>query len=119
MPRTQYDLEDRLLGFAVLACRAIRRFPPSLVGRHVAAQLVRSATSPAANYAEAVAAESRRDFVHKLRVCLKELRETRTWLKFVRRMGLPAGDEIANASRECEELIAILASSIKTATRRQ
>jgi four helix bundle protein len=81
MPR-RYDLEERLLGFAVQACRIVERLPPTVIGRHVGMQLVRSVTSPPANYAEAQGAESRRDFVHKLH-CLKELRETRAWLKFV------------------------------------
>ena len=83
---TRFDLEDRFIEFAVQVCDLAQRLPSTPVGKHVASQLIRSATSPLANYGEAQGAESRRDFVHKLRVCLKELRETSTWLKFSLRM---------------------------------
>jgi four helix bundle protein len=115
MVQLRYDLEDRLLAFAVQACKVADRLPRTMAGRHAAMQLVRAATSPAANYPEAVAAESRRDFVHKLRICLKESRETRTWLGLVHRMDFPAADAIAASGTECEELIAIIAASIRTA----
>ncbi len=59
-------LEERLIELGTAICEALRRFPRDLVGTHVTRQLVRSATSPAANYAEARGAESRRDFVHKI-----------------------------------------------------
>ena len=87
MTRARYDLEDRLIAFAVVIYAACEQLPPTAAGRHVATQLIRSGTSPLANYGEAQAAESRRDFVHKLRICLKELRETSTWLKFIQRAG--------------------------------
>ena len=116
MSQRRYDLEDRLLGFAVRVSRAAHRFPRTFMGRHVATQLVRAASSPAANYAESQAAESRRDFVHKLRVCLKELRETLTWLKFARRGGLCDADGFAPLAAECDELLAILSTCVKTAT---
>ena len=114
----QYDLDDRLLAFAIRVCQLADRLPPTLLGRHACLQLIRSATSPAANYAEMQAAESRRDFVHKLRICLKELREVSTWLRFVGRMELCAPNELTGAERECDELIAILVTSIRTAQRR-
>lgn len=115
MAPRRYDLDDRLVAFAVRVCRLTAGFPPTIVGRHTALQLIRSATSAAANYAEAQAAESRRDFVHKLRIGLKELREVRAWLRFVRGMELCAGANGAEAVRECGELMAILATSIRTA----
>ncbi len=115
MAPRRYDLEDRLLAFAISASRLTTAFPPSMVGRHAGLQLIRSATSPAANYAEAVAAESRRDFVHKLRICLKELREVRIWLRFVVGVELAPSAAVVGAGRECDELIAILAASIRTA----
>jgi four helix bundle protein len=115
MAPQRYDLDDRLVAFAVRVSRLTAAFSPSVVGRHAALQLVRSVTSAAANHAEAQAAESRRDFVHKLRICLKELREVHTWLRFVRGMELCAGATDAEARGECGELIAILAASIKTA----
>jgi len=77
-------------------------------------QLVRSATSPAANYAEARAAESRRDFVHKMQICLKELRETSVWLRFTERLGRQS-DDVAELADECSQLIAIFVTSINTA----
>src|SRR5687767_3190063 len=74
-------LEDRLLDFAARAGAVVDALPDTRLGRHVAGQLVRCGTSPAPNYAEACAAESRADFVHKLAIVLKELRESRVWLK--------------------------------------
>jgi four helix bundle protein len=118
MAPARYDLDERLVAFAVRVCRLTAEFPPSMVGRHAGLQLIRSVTSPAANYAEAQGAESRRDFVHKLRVCLKELREVSTWLRFVDRMELCSDASASEASRECEELIAIFATSVRTARRR-
>ena len=79
-------------------------------------QVVRAATSAAANYAEACAAESRRDFIHKLRSCLKELRETQVWIEILRRTARPDG--IGPVLQECDELTAIFVSSIRTARRR-
>jgi four helix bundle protein len=76
-------------------------------------QLVRAATSTAANYAEARAAESRRDFIHKMQVCLKELRETGVWLEIVSRLDDP--DRVYALASECNELTAIFVASIKTA----
>jgi four helix bundle protein len=112
--RTRYDLEDRLIDFAAQICLLTDRFPTTAIARHVGAQLMRSATSPFANYGEAQGAESRQDFLHKLRVCLKELRETQAWLKFVHRMGFCA-EQIQPARQECDELVAIFVASIKTA----
>jgi four helix bundle protein len=111
----RYDLEPRLLSFSVAVCRIVEALPRTVIGRHAAGQLARSSTSPLANYAEAQAAESRRDFVHRLRICLKELRETLIWLRFIRLMGLSRGDPIDHATDECNELVAILATSVKTA----
>jgi four helix bundle protein len=107
-----------LLAFAVRVSRIASGFPPSLIGRHAALQLIRAGTSPAANYAEAQGAESRGDFVHKLRVCLKELREASTWLRFAEQMGLSSDPTVSAVLGECGELIAILVTSIRTAERR-
>jgi four helix bundle protein len=118
VPNHRYDLDERLLSFAVRVSGVAAQFPRTIIGRHVAGQLVRAATSPAANYCEAQAAESRRDFVHKLRICLKELRETQFWLRFSERLELGASDGVGGVIGECHELIAILVASIRTATRR-
>jgi four helix bundle protein len=111
----RHDLEDRLIRFGSATCGLAERFPRTPLGQHVALQLVRSSTSPFANYGEVQSAESRRDFIHKLGICLKELRETRTWLKFVREMNLATPELVDPALRECDELLAILATSIQTA----
>ena len=113
----RHDLEDRLIRFGSTTCGLAERFPRTPLGQHVALQLVRSSTSPFANYGEVQSAESRRDFIHKLGICLKELRETRTWLKFVREMNLATPELVESSLRECDELLAILATSIKTARR--
>ncbi|MBW2125944.1 MAG: four helix bundle protein [Deltaproteobacteria bacterium] len=67
----QFDLEDRLIDFAVRVIRTAESLPKTKVGRHIAGQLVRCGTSPAANYGEAQSAESRSDFIHKIKICLK------------------------------------------------
>jgi len=71
-----YDLQERLIEFAVRVLNAVESLPNSRVGNHVAGQLIRSGTSPAPNYGEAQSAESRKDFIHKMKIALKELRET-------------------------------------------
>jgi four helix bundle protein len=114
MSRPRYDLEDRLVDFAVQICTLTDRFPSTAIAKHVSAQITRSGISPLANYGEAQAAESRQDFVHKLKICLKELRETQAWLKFVERMNFcPA--EIVAVRQECDELVSILVASVRTA----
>lgn len=91
--------------------------PRTRIGRHVAGQLLRCGTAPAAHYAEAQAAESRRDFIHKLRLCLKELRETAYWLKFTRRVGMGDIHALERAFAEADQLVAILYTSVRTAER--
>lgn len=83
----------------------------------MAGQLVRCALSPGPNYAEAQGAESRRDFIHKLKLCLKERRETQAWLKFLQRMHLVPNHPLEPLIRESDELIAIFVASITTAQR--
>src|SRR5713101_6129866 len=112
-----HGLEDRLIRFGSITCRIGERFPRTPLAQHVALQLARSSTSTFANYGEVQSAESRRDFIHKLGICLKELRETRTWLKFVREMDLASAESLVPVLRECDELLAIIATSIKTARR--
>jgi four helix bundle protein len=75
MRQRTYDLRDRLLEFAVSIGQIVKGLPGDRIGSHVAGQLLRSGTAPAAHYAEACGAEFRRDFIHKLKVALKELRE--------------------------------------------
>ncbi len=114
-PQRVYDLEDRLISFAVQVCRIAEKLPATRVGHHVAGQLIRSGTSPASNYGEAQSADSRRDFLHKMRICLKELRETHVWLRFVRRLNLDRSETLEQATAEANELISIFVRSIQTA----
>ncbi len=113
----RHDLEDRLVQFSCTVCQLGNSLPRTQLGQHAALQLARSSTSTFANYGEVQSAESRRDFIHKLGICLKELRETRTWLKFVGKMGLSQPEALNPLLRESDELLAILATSIKTARR--
>ena len=117
-PNAEYDLTTRLITFSGLVMDIVSILPDTRVGNHVAGQLLRAGTAPAAGYAEALGAESRRDFVHKLKVSLKELRETAVWLQLVRRKELgDTQDLVASAERECDELTAIFVASISTARR--
>ena len=75
------DLEDGLVDFAVRIINVVEALPTSKAGNHIAGQLIRSGTAPAPNYGEAQSAESRKDFIHKMKIALKELRETLIWLK--------------------------------------
>jgi four helix bundle protein len=115
----KFDLEERLIDFSIGVIDIVESLPSTRVGSHIANQLVRSGTSPAANYGEAQSAESRSDFIHKMRVSLKELRETRIWLLIVERKGLirPA-TTLSRVLKENCELIAIFAASVKTAQRK-
>lgn len=115
----RFDLDDRLLDFAVAVYRIVSSLPKHEYGSHIAGQLVRSGTSPAANYAEAQAAESRRDFIHKLKLVLKELRESHAWLRLSKRLGLAKQNQLDEALDECNQLIAIFVRSIATAKKRK
>ena len=112
----EYDLEGRLIDFAVRIIEVARSLPKTKVGNHIAGQLVRCGTSPAPNYGEAQGAESRLDFIHKMKVCLKELRETRVWLVMIVRAGLikPAS-KLDSLIDENNQLISIFVKSIQTA----
>jgi four helix bundle protein len=112
---TQTELSDRLWDFAARAGKIVDALPDTRLGRHVAGQLVRCGTSAAPNYDESGAAESRDDFVHKLSVALKELRETRGWLKFVTKAGLLPLAKLSDAIDEAEQLCRILGKSVLTA----
>ena len=116
MERRDYNLEDRFVDYTCRMIDVVEALPGSRAGNYIAAQLVRSCHSPAFNYGEAQATESRMDFVHKMGVVLKELKECRIALKIVRKKGmiLPLSKS-NNIYKETEELIAIIAKSIVTA----
>ena len=109
------DLEDRLIDFSVEVINVIEALPSAKAPNHIASQLVRSGTSPAPNYAEARSAESRRDFVHKMKIALKELRETLVWLKVIKKKGYCETEMMTTIMKENDELISIFVSSVKTA----
>ncbi len=111
-----FDIEERLLNYAAEIVRLTEKLPSSRAGNHVAGQLLRSGTSPLPNHGEAQAAESRDDFIHKMSISLKELRESRRWLRLILRVPLtPEVSKIESLVSETEELIRIFAKSIKTA----
>ena len=109
------QLEDRLIGFAVRIGHVADALPDSRPGQHIANQIVRSGTSPAPNYSEGCAAESRRDFAHKLSISLKELRETKTWLRMIRKADLLPAQRLHSITDETDQLCAILSQSVHTA----
>jgi len=108
-------LEDRLLVFAARTGKVVDALPETRLGKHIAGQLVRCGTSPAPNYGEACAAESRADFVHKLGIALKELRESRIWLKLAVKAKCLDSKRLNPLIDECNELAKIIAKSIITA----
>ena len=110
-----YDLEERLLEYAVRIIRLVDALPPTRAGRHVADQLLRCGTSPLGNHDEVQGAESRKDFIHKLRICFKELREARRWLRLVHRVPLVTPSKVEPLLIETEALIKIFSASIRTA----
>lgn len=112
----KYDLEERLVKFAVMVLELADQLPKTYAGKHLEGQLVRSGTAPALNYGEAQAAESNKDFIHKMRLCLKELRETRICLKIIKAKPLLPEGEVAPVLKEVGELVAIFTASIQTAS---
>lgn len=116
MERRYFDLEERLIDFSVMILKVAEELPNNYAGKHLASQLTRSGTSPALNYGEAQGAESRNDFVHKMKICLKELRETQICLKIIQRKPMVESKEVDNILQECNQLVAIFTSSVKKAS---
>ncbi len=109
------DIAERLLDFAARVGKLVDALPDTRLGRHIAAQLVKSGTSPAPNYEEARGSESKKDFVHKLGICLKELRESCCWLRLIIKAELLPDSRLALLLDEGQQLSAIVAKSIVTA----
>lgn len=110
------ELENRLIDFAAMIILASNNFKNNYAGNHLSGQIIRSGTSPALNYGEAQSAESSKDFVHKMGICLKELRETFVCLKIIEKANLTTDlNNVTIAKKEVNELISIFVSSIKTA----
>ena len=112
----KYDLEERLLEFAAAIIDITEKLPNTRAGNHIAGQLLRAGTSPYGNHGEAQAAESIEDFIHKMKICLKELRESWRWLRLASPKNWMPGDALmAPAIGESEELTRIFKASIRTA----
>jgi len=110
------DIAARLVALAVSVAKIVDALPDTLAGRHVAGQLLRSGTSPGANYEEARGAESRRDFLHKVGIALKELQETRYWLRVVAGVNLTPSHALKEVLPEVDALCCILGTSKRTAS---
>jgi len=115
----RYDLRERLIGYAVMVCRVAEKLPQTRVGKHVAGQLLRCGTAPMPHHAEAQGGESRKDFIHKMKLGLKELRESLVWLEFARELEIGKRAEVEEAIAETDQLIRIFVSSIATAQRNE
>ena len=112
------ELEERLIDFAVRIVKLSASLPKTPAGKHIAGQILRSGTSPAPNYGEARGAESHADFVHKLRIVLKELNETSIWLRVIDRSQLLRKELLSDIMGESSELCRIFTASLKTASLR-
>ena len=115
MKNERKDLSERLLEFAADVIGLIVKLNKTAVGRHIGNLLVKASTSSGANYEEACGAESKADFIHKMQLVLKELRESLYWLKLIKRANLISDEHLQPLLSEAKELIKIVAKSIVTA----
>jgi four helix bundle protein len=113
------DIQERLINFAVNIINLVAKLPNSSARKHLSDQILRSGTSPAPNYAEARSAESSKDFIHKLKIALKELNETAVWLEIIIRSKMLPVKECNELQKECNELCRIISSSVKTSRKRR
>ena len=116
MSEKVYDLEDRFVEFASRIIDVVESLPNTRAGNYIAGQLVRCGLAPALLYGEAQSAESRDDFIHKMKIILKELKESRVCLKLViKKQVIKPVSRLNDLKSECEELIKIISKSIDTA----
>lgn len=113
------DIQKRLIDFAVAVIQLTANLSKSAAEKHISGQVLRSGTSPAANYAEARSAESSKDFIHKLKIALKELNETKVWLQIIVQSQMITEEKCARIQKECDELCRILSASVKTSLKRR
>jgi four helix bundle protein len=111
---TPDELSNRLMEVAVRVGNVVDALPETRLGRHVAGQLIRCGTAAGPNYEEGRSAESKRDFVHKLRIAIKELRESRYWLRLVAKANLMPAGRMKDIIQETDELVRILGKSLST-----
>src|SRR5215467_12515323 len=112
------QFEERLIEFAAMVIRLAGRLPKNFQGRHFATQILRSGTAGAPNYAEARGAESRADFIHKMRIVQKELNETAVWIRIMAKSSLISPDLLTEILAENKELCRMASASIRTAQTR-
>ena len=115
MERDSYDLGERLLNYGARIIKVVEALPNTLVGRRVGDQLLRCGTSVGKNYENAQAAESKTDFIHKLQVSLKELRESLFWLRLIARAELLSPNLLTDIIDEANQLVLILSKAVATA----
>jgi Inactivated superfamily I helicase len=113
--KKSFDLDERLIEFASLIIDITEMLPKAIAAIHLSGQLVSSGTAPALNYAEAQGAESRKDFIHKMKIALKELRETYNCLRIIQKRNWVLNNSLINAINENNQLISIFVKSIDTA----
>jgi four helix bundle protein len=113
--REQRDLSERLLEYGARIIKVVESLPKTLVGKRIGDQLLRSGTSPGANYEEAQGAESKADFVHKLQIALKEMRESNYWLRLLAKAGILPPEKLTDLIDESNQLRAILSKAVATA----
>ena len=113
------ELEERFIDFAANIVRFVIGLEKTAIGRHIGGQLARSATSAGANYEEACSAESRADFIHKMQIVLKELRESLYWMRLIEKTKLSESSNLLSLRQEAGELANIVAKSIVTAKSRK
>ena len=113
------ELEERLINFAVRLIKLSANLPKTPAGKHISGQILRSGTSPAPNYDEARGAESHADFVHKLRIVLKELNETAIWLRIINRSRIVQPDLLMDIIQENKDLCRIFTASLKRLARQK
>jgi len=118
--KREYNLQERLIDYAVRIIKLSEALPDTKAGKHISSQILRSGTSPAPNYGEAQSAESPADFIHKLKIALKELRETEIWLRIIMKAEIIKPlSQLTPLLQETDELIAILFTSVETARKRK
>jgi len=119
MEKKPEHISDRLLDFAADIIKITDALPQTVAGRHIGGQLIRAGSSGGSNYEEACGAESRSDFAHKMSIVLKELKESRFWLRLISRTKMLSSDCTEPVLNECQQLCAIVAKSIVTAKRKR
>ena len=113
------QISERLLDYGVAIIKICARLNKTVIGKHIGNQLLRSGTSVGANYEEARGAQSRADFIHKLQIVLKEIRESMYWLKLIQRSQILRGAEFEEAIKETERISKIIGKSVITAKKRR